>query len=68
MVRTRFFVFAAVISGLALGILIFLVEAAYNAGILPACLETPLSFCPEDKLDRAWTAYMMVQAKDIPIP
>ena len=44
------------------------VEAAYNAGILPACLETPLSFCPEDKLDRAWTAYMMVQAKDIPIP
>ncbi|MCI0807475.1 MAG: hypothetical protein J4N68_11710, partial [Chloroflexi bacterium] len=44
------------------------VEAAYNAGILPACQTAPLSFCPEDELDRAWAAYMMVQAKDIPIP
>ena len=44
------------------------VEAAYNAGILPACQTAPLSFCPEDPLDRAWAAYMMVQAKDIALP
>ncbi|MCH7610921.1 MAG: carboxypeptidase regulatory-like domain-containing protein [Chloroflexi bacterium] len=44
------------------------VEAAYSEGILPACQTAPLSFCPEDELDRAWAAYMMVQAKDIPIP
>jgi hypothetical protein len=39
------------------------VEAAYNEGILPACNTSPLQFCPEDELDRAWAAYMMVQAK-----
>ncbi len=39
------------------------VEAAYNNGILPACNTSPLQFCPEDELDRAWAAYMMVQAK-----
>ena len=44
------------------------VEAAYNEGILPACETTPLSFCPEAPLDRAWAAYMMVQAKGIPLP
>ena len=44
------------------------VEAAYSEGILPACQTAPLGFCPEDELDRAWAAYMMVQAKDIPIP
>jgi subtilisin family serine protease len=38
-------------------------EAAYNAGLLPACASGPLRFCPEDELDRAWAAYMMVQAK-----
>ena len=38
-------------------------EAAYNEGLLPACASGPLRFCPEDELDRAWAAYMMVQAK-----
>ena len=45
------------------------VEAAYNEGILPACSTNPLQFCPEDKLDRAWAAYMMIQAKGgLPLP
>jgi hypothetical protein len=45
------------------------VEAAYNEGILPACSTDPLQFCPEDELDRAWAAYMMVQAKGgLPLP
>jgi hypothetical protein len=39
------------------------VEAAYSEGILPACNTDPLQFCPEQPLDRAWAAYMMVQAK-----
>jgi hypothetical protein len=45
------------------------VEAAYNEGILPECNTDPLQFCPEAKLDRAWAAYMMVQAKGgLPLP
>ncbi len=44
------------------------VEAAYNQGILPACRTSPLAFCPNDALDRAWAAYSMVQAKGIPVP
>jgi len=45
------------------------VEAAYEEGILPACQDDPLLFCPEDELDRAWAAYMMVQAKGgLPLP
>jgi hypothetical protein len=44
-------------------------EAAYNAGIIPACQTEPaLLFCPEHPLDRAMAAYMMVQAKGINIP
>jgi murein DD-endopeptidase MepM/ murein hydrolase activator NlpD len=44
-------------------------EAAYNAGLLPACASGPLRFCPDDELDRAWAAYMMVQAKGgLPLP
>jgi hypothetical protein len=44
-------------------------EAAFNAGIIPACQTEPeLLFCPEDPLDRAMAAYMMVQAKDLTIP
>src|SRR4030042_73327 len=43
-------------------------EAAYNEGILPACDTDPLSYCPNSPLDRAWAAYMMVQAKGIVIP
>jgi len=39
------------------------VEAAYNEGILPACNTDPMDFCPDQPLDRAWAAYMMVQAK-----
>ncbi|MDF1500229.1 MAG: carboxypeptidase regulatory-like domain-containing protein [Anaerolineales bacterium] len=45
------------------------VEAAYNEEILPPCSEDPLAFCPEDLLDRAWAAYMMVRAKGgLPLP
>jgi hypothetical protein len=44
-------------------------EAAYNQGLLPACSESPLEFCPNDLLDRAWAAYTMVQAKGgLPLP
>jgi hypothetical protein len=42
------------------------VEAAYTAGIIPACETDPeLKFCPNDPLDRAMGAYMMVQAKGL---
>ncbi len=44
------------------------VEAAYNAGLLPACGTSPLRFCPESNLDRSWAAYMMVQAKGLTVP
>jgi len=45
------------------------VEAAYNEGILPECSTDPLQFCPDYQLDRAWAAYMMVQAKGgLPLP
>ena len=44
------------------------VEDAYLQGLLPACSTYPLAFCPNDLLNRAWAAYMMVQAKSIPIP
>ena len=43
-------------------------EAAYNEGLLPACEADPLAYCPNSPLDRAWAAYMMVQAKGIPVP
>ena len=43
-------------------------EAAYNDGLLPACQTNPLRFCPSAPLDRAWAAYMMVQAKDLDVP
>jgi len=45
------------------------VETAYNEGILPECNQDQLQFCPDDLLDRAWAAYMMVQAKGgLPLP
>jgi hypothetical protein len=45
------------------------VEAAYNEGIITVCQTEPeLLFCPEDPLDRATAAYMMVQAKGLKIP
>ncbi|NIM93051.1 MAG: DUF4962 domain-containing protein [Anaerolineales bacterium] len=42
------------------------VEAAYNAGILPACSTDPLRACPADPLNRGLAAYMMVQANGLP--
>jgi hypothetical protein len=45
------------------------IEAAYNAGLIPACETSPqLKFCPDDPLTRAMAAYMMVQAKGISLP
>ncbi len=42
------------------------IEAAYNAGLIPACETEPdLKFCPDKELSRAMAAYMMVQAKDL---
>jgi hypothetical protein len=39
------------------------IEAAYIAGLIPACETSPeLRFCPMDSLDRAMAAHMMVQA------
>ncbi len=45
------------------------IEAAYNVGLTTACETSPqLKFCPDDSLDRAMAAYMMVQAKGLNIP
>ena len=45
------------------------IEAAYEAGLIPACETSPeLKFCPDDPLDRAMAATMMVQAKGLQIP
>ena len=45
------------------------IEAAYDAGLIPACETTPdLLFCLDDPLDRAMGAYMMVQAKGLATP
>lgn len=45
------------------------IEEAYSAGLIPACEESPaLKFCPDDALDRAMAAYMMVQAKGLSMP
>jgi hypothetical protein len=44
-------------------------EATYNAGLIPACETSPeLNFCPDDPLDRAMAAYMLVQAKGLSVP
>jgi enterochelin esterase-like enzyme len=40
-------------------------EAAFKAGLIPACNENPLQFCSEGALDRGLAAYMMVQAKGL---
>jgi GH25 family lysozyme M1 (1,4-beta-N-acetylmuramidase) len=45
-------------------------EQAYLDGLLPECGTQdgkPL-FCPDDLLDRGWGAYLVVQAKDLPLP
>jgi hypothetical protein len=42
-------------------------EQAYADGLLPACGTQggkPL-FCPYDLVNRAWGAYLIVQAKDL---
>jgi hypothetical protein len=45
------------------------IEAAYQAGLIPACETSPqLKFCPQDPLDRAMGAYVMVQAKGLQLP
>ena len=42
------------------------VQAAYAAGLIPACQTSPaLRICPNDPLSRAMAAYMMVQAKGL---
>jgi outer membrane protein assembly factor BamB len=42
------------------------VEAAYAAGLIPACQTSDyMRFCPNDPLTRAVAAYMMVQAKGL---
>lgn len=42
------------------------IEAAYKAGLITACETSPqLKFCPDDPLDRAMAAYMMVQSKGL---
>ncbi len=44
-------------------------EAAYAAGLIEPCqIDPEMLFCPDDALTRALAAYMMVQAKDLPIP
>ncbi len=47
-------------------------EQAYRDGLLPACgadsgTGKPL-FCPSELVDRAWGAYLIVKAKNIPLP
>jgi hypothetical protein len=45
-------------------------EQAYRDGLLPECGwqgSTPL-FCPDDLVDRALGAYLIVLAKDLPVP
>jgi hypothetical protein len=46
-------------------------EAAYADGLLPSCGTDPVSgkplFCPNDLVDRAWAAYMIVKAKNLPL-
>lgn len=45
------------------------IEAAYNADLIKACETSPaLRFCPDEPLDRATAAYMMVQAKGLALP
>jgi len=39
------------------------VENVYNRGIFPACLDTPLSFCPESNVTRGEMALLILRAK-----
>jgi alpha-tubulin suppressor-like RCC1 family protein len=48
-------------------------EQAYLDGLLPGCgpcgwdYGGPKTFCPDDPLTRAWGAYLIVEAKDLPL-
>lgn len=45
------------------------IEAAYNAGLILACETEPeMEFCPNEALDRAMGAFMMVQVKGLDVP
>jgi hypothetical protein len=45
------------------------VEAAYDVNLISACQSSPeLRFCPDDPLSRGLAAYMMFQAKLVPVP
>lgn len=37
------------------------IERIYAAGIIDACLPTPLSYCPEIVVTRAWMAYLLLR-------
>jgi len=45
------------------------IETAYNDGLIEPCDPgPPMLFCPNDPLTRGTAAYMMVQAKGLPLP
>jgi len=45
------------------------IEAAFNAGLIPACETDPeLKFCPDEPLTRAVAAFMMTQAESQDVP
>jgi len=44
------------------------VDACYEDGIAEPCSMNPMLYCPDDGLTRSVAAYMMVQARDIPLP
>jgi len=44
------------------------VEAAYREGLLPECHSLTRQFCPDAPLDRSWAAYVMTQARGMPLP
>lgn len=45
-------------------------EQAYRDGLLPECgwLTGKPLYCPDDLVNRAWGAYLIVKAKDLPLP
>ncbi|HMX75980.1 MAG TPA: SBBP repeat-containing protein, partial [Anaerolineales bacterium] len=47
-------------------------EQAYNDGLLPACGTDSATgkpmFCPSQLVDRGWGAYLIVKAKNLPLP
>ncbi len=50
-------------------------EDAYTEGLLPNCgiqvggaQDGKPKFCPNTSIDRAWAAYIVVIAKDLPLP